>query len=225
MNDQRVSVSFLLLSAACAIIATLFLAGCATAPPEASVGPGIATAARQGNPMAELVLGVHIVAHAHTAKERTAGVGWIRRAAEANLAMAETRLGPMYLSGTAVPQNIPGALKWLRRAAERGAPAAQLDLGGLYAVGALVPADKVQAYYWYSIAAKPMHSDVTIFNIRQVRWYAHQRAQALAPSLTSAECASVRRQVAAWLPTPSVPYSGSIPLDSSQRRSDQSNSG
>ncbi|MHB1869446.1 MAG: tetratricopeptide repeat protein [Steroidobacteraceae bacterium] len=217
MNDQRISVSFLLLSAACAIIATLFLAGCATAPPETPLGPAVATAARQGSPMAELVLGEHIVARAHTAKGRTAGVGWIRRAAQANLAMAEARLRAMYLSGTAVPQNIPDALKWLHRAAERGAPAAQLDLGYLYAVGALVPADKVQAYYWYSIAAMPVHSDVTIFDIRQVRWYALQRAQALAPSLTSAECGSVRRQVAAWLPTPSVPYSGSIPLDRAQR--------
>ena len=217
MNHQRVRASRLVLSAACATLAIPFLTGCATAPPEASIEPALATAARQGNPMAELSLGEHIVARAQTAEERTAGVEWIRRAAQANLAIAQARLGSMYLRGSAVPQNTPDALKWLHRAAERGAPAAQLDLGELYAVGALVPADKAQAYYWYALAAKPVRSDVTIFNIHQVRWYAYQRAQALAPSLTSAEVAAVRRQVAAWHPMSSVPYSGSIPLTSMRR--------
>ncbi len=217
MNHERIRASHLVLSAACATLAMPFLTGCATAPPEVSVGPAITIAARQGNPMAELLLGEHMVARAHTAEGRTAGVDWIRRAAEANLAIAQAQLGSMYLRGSAVPQSTPDALKWLHRAAERGAPAAQLDLGDLYAVGALLPADKAQAYYWYSLAAKPVRSDVTIFNIHQVRRYAYQRARALAPSLTSAELAAVRRQVAAWQPTSSVPYSGSIPLTSIRR--------
>lgn len=121
------------------------------------------------------------------------------------------------MNGNGVPQDTPQALIWLGRAARRGAPAAQLQLAQLYAVGWLVPVDKVKAYYWYSVAAKPVHSDVTIFNIEQVRFFARARAQTLSDSLTPAQQASVSRQVAAWVPTASVPYSGRIPLGSPLR--------
>lgn len=167
--------------------------------------------------MAQLILGVHIVARADTSKERTAGVEWIRHAAQANLALAQVRLGWMYLTGAVVPQSTSRALKWLRRAANRGAPAAQLALASFYSAGALVPVDKAQAYYWYLIAAKPVRSDVTIFDIKQVRWFASKRARALAPSLTAAERASVHRRVATWIPMASVPYSGTLPMDGFQR--------
>jgi uncharacterized protein len=194
-------------------LAALVLAGCATAPPKPNpppLNPGLAVSASQGNPMAELSLGLETLARASTPTERQTAVGWIRRAAEANLAMAQDRLGRMYLTGYAVPQDTSEALSWLQRAASRGAPAAQLKLGQLYAVGALVPVDKVKAYYWYSIAAKPVQSDVTIFNIHQVRVFARKRAQALGASLTPAQRASVSRQVAAWVPISGVPYSGVI---------------
>lgn len=72
------------------------------------------------------------------------------------------------------------------------------------AIGTLVPVDKAQAYYWYSIAAKPARSDVTIFNTVQVRFFAQQRAQALADSLSPAQRSAVGRQVAAWVPTSST---------------------
>lgn len=137
---------------------------------------------------------------------------WIRRAADANLAMAQGRLGWMYLTGRAVPQDTSQALKWLQLAANRGAPAAQFQLAQVYATGTLVPVDKARAYYWYSIAAKPTRSDVTIFNIVQVRFLAQQRAQALADALSPAQRSAVGREVAAWVPTSSVPYSASVPL-------------
>ena len=127
--------------------------------------------------------------------------------------MAQDRLGSMYLNGIEVPQDTAAALQWLQRAAQRGAPAAQLKLGQLYAIGALLPVDKSKAYYWYSVAAKPAHSNVTIFNIRQVRVFARGRAQTLAASLTPAERASVDQQVAAWTAVSSVPYSASVILN------------
>jgi hypothetical protein len=126
--------------------------------------------------------------------------------------MAQARLGGIYMTGNGVPQDTAEALIWLRRAATRGAPAAQLQLGQLYAEGALVPVDKAKAYYWYSIAAKPVQSDVTIFDIDQVRSFARTRAQALSASLTPAQRASVSQEVAAWVPTHSVPYSGAVPV-------------
>jgi len=202
-------------------LAALALAGCATAPPTPNLPPinrGLAASAHQGNPMAELTLGLGTLARARTRAERQAGVAWVRRAADANLAMAQDRLARLYLTGYGVPQDTSEALSWFQRAAKRGAPAAQLELGHLYAVGALVPVDKAKAYYWYSIAAKPVQSDVTIFNIDQVRRFARKRARALAASLTPAQRDSVSSQVAAWVPISSVPYSSMIPIRSSRAR-------
>lgn len=163
--------------------------------------------------MGELALGVRMLAQARSHQERASAVLWIRSAADQNLAIAQDRLGWMYLNGRALPQDTSQALKWIRRAANRGAPAAQLQLGQLYAVGALVPVDKSEAYYWYSIAAKPVRSDVTIFNIRAVRFFARDRAQLLAASLTPAQRAAVGRRVSAWMPIQSVPYSSTVPLN------------
>jgi hypothetical protein len=200
-------------------LAALALAGCTTAPPQPNlppINPGLAASANQGNPMAELTLGLRTLARASTEAERQAGAAWVQRAADANLAMAQDKVARLYLAGYGVPQNTSKALSWFQRAARRGAPAAQLELGQLYAVGALVPVDKAKAYYWYSIAAKPVQSDVTIFNIDQVRRYAGKRAHALAASLTPAQRASVSSQVAAWVPISSVPYSGMIPIRTSR---------
>jgi TPR repeat protein len=184
--------------------------GAAAAP----INQALAASARQGNPRAELALGGQILARARTPDERQAGIGWIRQAAEADLASAQNRLGWMYLNGNGVPQDTATALHWLQRAAKHGAPSAQLRLGQLYATGDLVPLDKAKAYYWYSVAAKPARSDVTIFNIQQVRHFARRDAQAFAESLTPAERAAADQQVAAWTTTPGVPYSGSVLLAS-----------
>lgn len=164
--------------------------------------------------MAEADLGIRTLAWARSSSERQTGAAWIERAAQANLAMAQARLGNLYLSGTGVPQDTSQALMWLNRAARRGAPAAQLQLAAIYAVGAIVPVDKAKAYYWYCVAAKPVQSDVTIFNINRVRLFALRRAETLGPSLTSAERASVSRDVTAWVPISSVPYSGHVYLGS-----------
>lgn len=204
------------LGVALALLTAFLSAGCATKPVPNDRLPSaqaLAAPVRQGNPMAQFVLGVRMLDRAHTSGQRAAGVAWIRRAARANLAIAQDRLGWMYLNGRGVPQDTARAVQWLRRAAERGAPAAQLQLGQLYAVGALVPVDQARAYFWYSVAAKPVRSSVTIFNIVQVRFFARRRAQALALSLTFPERVSIDRRVAAWMPLASVPYSGRVPLN------------
>lgn len=198
-------------------VASLLLAGCASAPKPRPPGQALITAANQGNPMAEASLGIRTLARASTAGERRTGAAWIERAAQANLALAQARLGNLYLTGTGVPQDTSEALTWLNRAASNGAPAAQLQLAAIYAVGAIVPVDKTKAYYWYCVAAKPVHSDITIFNIRQVHFFAEGRAQALAASLTPEQLESVSRDVAAWEPTASVPYSGQVYLGSPAR--------
>ena len=130
------------------VLAALVLAGCATTPPKPNlppVNPGLAASANQGNPMAELNLGLETLARASTQTERQTAAAWVQRAADANLAMAQDKLGRMYLFGYGVPQDTSEALSWLQRAAKHGAPAAQLELGQLYAVGTLVPVDKAKA--------------------------------------------------------------------------------
>jgi hypothetical protein len=197
------------------VLAALVLASCATAPPNPTPAPieqALAASASQGNPMAQLNLGMRRLARAGTPEERNAAVALIQGAAQANLAIAQAKLGWMYLNGYGVPQDTARALQWTRRAANRGAPAAQLQLAAIYAAGAVVPVDKAQAYYWYLIAAKPVRSDVTIFNIKQVRGFARKRALTLADSLKPAEQASVARQAAAWVPKSSVPYSGRVSM-------------
>lgn len=85
------------------VVASLVLAGCASAPPKPRPpGPALIAAAHQGNPMAEVNLGLRMLARASTSSERQAGAVWIERAAQANLAMAQARLGNLYLSGTGV---------------------------------------------------------------------------------------------------------------------------
>ncbi len=198
-----------------AIIAAFLLSGCTTAPRQPnspSIEQALLVSAQQGNPRAQVDLGIHLLARAHTPTERAAAVTWIRRAAQANLAMAQARLGSMYLYGRGVPQDTARAVKWLRLAADRGAPAAELQLADLYATGTLVRLDKARAYYWYLVAAKPARSDVTILNIQQVRFFASTRAQAMADSLTPAQQASVSQQVSAWEPISSVPYSAGMSL-------------
>jgi hypothetical protein len=207
-SGKRLRITFW---AASAVLAALAVAACATAPRLPPINQALSASAQQGNPRAEFDLGNQILVRAHSRGDREAGVGWIRQAADANLASAQNRLGVIYLTGSDdVPQDTATALQWLNRAARRGAPAAQLRLGQLYATGVLVPLDKTKAYYWYSVAAKPTPSDVTIINIKQVRRFARTTAGALADSLTRAERASADQQVAAWATVPSVPYSASV---------------
>ena len=110
MNDQSRTasdVAFGLFGA----VASLVLAGCASAPPRPRPpGPALIAAANQGNPMAEADLGIRTLAWARSSSERQTGAAWIERAAQANLAMAQARLGNLYLSGTGVPQDTSQAL-------------------------------------------------------------------------------------------------------------------
>lgn len=188
-----------------ALIGSLVLScyGCVSHPGKSSQS--------EADPRADFARGIGIMRASATAEGRTAGAIWVQRAADQNLAIAQARLGLMYLSGDGVKQNTSLALTWTRKAAERGAPAAQLLLGRLYSAGGnLVPLDNAEAYYWDSIAAKPVVSNVYIFNISQIRDVARKRAQTVSRVLTAAQRADIDQRVAAWTPIPSVPYSGVV---------------
>ncbi len=176
-------------------------------------GPAILAAARQGNPIAEYQVGLAAIQHAHSARERANGLAWIRHAADQNLTMAQDYMGEAYLQGHGVPQNTVVALKWLHRAAERGGPAAQLQLGNLYESGDIVRVDDARAYFWFAVAAKPVRSDVTIYNIAQVRAIAEKDLSRVSAGLTPAQRESIMQRVAAWQPKPSAPFNGNVQLN------------
>ena len=124
--------------------------------------------------------------------------------------MAQDRIGLMYLYGLDVPANTARAVRWIHRAAERGAPAAQVQFGNLYRSGRQVPQSWSRAYYRYSIAAKPVLSDVRIQNSVQVHAFAGQLRRQVAHRLSESARARIERRVARWQPLPSAPYSGRI---------------
>ena len=192
----------------------LALGGCAsiTSQPSPPVPPAIMNAADQGNPLAEYEVGHAMFIQATSASSRAKGLAWIQAAAHQNLAMADDFLGYVHLRGEGVPQNTDVALLWIRRAATYGAPAAQLELGRLYEMGNVISTNDARAYFWFSVAAKPVHSSVTILNIDQVRAYATGQLAHLSPALTPTQRAAIDRQVVAWEPKRGPRYNGTIDL-------------
>ena len=79
--------------------------------------------------------------------------------------------------GVGIPRDGVEAVKWYRKAAERGHASAQYRLGLMYDDGEGVPEDDVQAYAWLNIAAA------------QGSWFAKERKQHLAESITREEIA------------------------------------
>jgi TPR repeat protein len=75
------------------------------------------------------------------AQDLTAGVAWLRNAAEAGNAAAAARLGELYAAGRGVAQDYAQAAAWLTKAAEAGNALAAARLGELYAKGLGVVSD------------------------------------------------------------------------------------
>lgn len=192
----------------------LTLSGCVvlhTTKDEPSIA--VIRAAGHGNPIAEYRVGLAGYERARSVQQRARGLAWIQLAADQNLAMAQCFLGNLYLRGKEVPQDTALALKWLNQAAEHGAPAAQWALGDLYERGDAVTVDGAKAYFWFSILAKPVRSNIAIYNIEQLRTIARRHLVNLSVALTQEQRAAIERRVAAWEPEPSPPYNGYVPLD------------
>ena len=171
---------------------------------------GCASVRPDPSPLAQYVRGLHLLRQRPAGSGVPAGIRLIRQAAGENLAMAQDRIGLMYLYGLDVPANTARAVRWIHRAAERGAPAAQVQFGNLYRSGRQVPQSWSRAYYRYSIAAKPVLSDVRIQNSAQVHAFAGRLRRQAAHRLSASARARIEHRVARWQPLPSVPYSGWI---------------
>lgn len=89
------------------------------------------------------------------ARDETAAMALLYKAAEIGLAAAQHDLAAMYAVGTGCATNSPAAVLWCRKAAEQGDADAQAWLGYAFAggIGKDVPADPAQAATWNEKAA------------------------------------------------------------------------
>lgn len=200
------------------IAACLFaLSGCASNPSLVRrPSTAVLRSADQGNPVAEYYVGIADFDGATSSRERKNGLEKILRAANQNLAMAQDFMGRIYMEGRGVPQNTTVAMAWLNRAAEYGAPAAQLELGNLYAAGEVVPTDNARAYFWFSVLARHVHSNVTIYNITHLQTIAATRRDQISDALKVSQLETIRRRVEAWHPKRGVPYSAVVASGTSE---------
>jgi hypothetical protein len=133
----------------------------------------IRTAAAQGNPQAQYVLGGVYFNGAGVPRNPSEGSQWLLRSAENGYAPAQSDIGVLYQKGFGVEQSYGDAMKWYRAAAEQGDILAQHNLGSLNAKGfrlkgtwffnrnafAFMKAtqDYIEAYKWFTIAANNGH--------------------------------------------------------------------
>jgi hypothetical protein len=112
------------------------------------------TEAREGNPYAQLFLGILYANGQGVPQDYGQAAQWYRRAADQGEADAQNNLGRLYDNGQGVPQDHGQAVQWYRKAAEQGSAVAQFNLGVAYAKGRGVPQDQGQAAQWYRKAAE-----------------------------------------------------------------------
>jgi len=110
--------------------------------------------AEDGDPEAQLNLGVLLAAGRGAAPNLQEAARWYREAAEQGNAAAQNNLGQAYLQGQGVGMQPDTAARWFRAAAQQGDAGAQYNLGTLYAQGRGVTRDMAQAVDWWRKAAE-----------------------------------------------------------------------
>lgn len=178
-------------------------------PEPPAVDPMIA-AAEAGDPVAQFQLAMSRLREG----DADIGVAYLRQAAENGLPQAQYRLGKMYETGQGVRADIEEARRWTERAANAGHRKAMHNLGILYAEGRGAAQDFETAAHWFEQAALIGATD-SQYNLAVLyeqglgvptsltdayTWFAiaarsgdvdaGQRAQALAPRLSTEEVAA-----------------------------------
>lgn len=109
------------------------------------------SAARSGDPERQMELGV-VLFWDHGA--HSAGIKWIRRAAEQNYVGAQYFLGAELATGENVRKNPREAARWYRRAARQGHSEAQYNLALMYWTGEGVLRSPTATHRWLEKAAR-----------------------------------------------------------------------
>lgn len=114
---------------------------------------GYQEAAEQGDPEAQLQLGLLYEQGNGVERDQEEALRWFTLAAEQGNAAAQANLGDLFEFGDGIKSN-KAAAYYYRQAAKQGYRDAQLDLARLYEQGKGLPPDAVQAWLWYSLAAR-----------------------------------------------------------------------
>jgi TPR repeat protein len=109
--------------------------------------------AQQGNPRAQLLVGLKYLHGKGAAPDQPLAAQWIRRAAEQQQPMAEYWLATMFEHGDGVAPDSSEAVRWYEAAAAQGNRKAMHALGVDYAEGRGTSKDYSQAARWFTRAA------------------------------------------------------------------------
>ena len=152
--------------------------------------------AEQGDPAAQLNLGLMYANGSGVPQDYAEAVKWYRLTAEQGHVEAQFTLGVLYGRGLGVPQNYVEAAKWFRRAAEQRHKASQHILANYYADGQGVPQNHAEAYFWYSLAATGGSSAAAEWRDKMI------------PFLPQTVLLDVQVRAQIWQPTPEVHEGG-----------------
>ena len=111
------------------------------------------TLAEQGDPEAQLQLGMRYAEGDGIIQNNTEAARWFAKAARQGLAEAQYQYGLALLHGRGVVQDYKAAFSWIEKPALRGYARAQYTLGELYRYGTGTAMDKARAYLWFNLAA------------------------------------------------------------------------
>jgi TPR repeat protein len=148
--------------------------------------------AQDGDPRAQLNLGLMYLKGQGVPQDYGQALQWYRRAADQGDARAQYNLGLMYHQGQGVPQDYSQAAQWYRKAIKQGQADAQYNLGVMYEYGQGVPQDYQQAYFWYNLAAGQKSSNPTDHQM----WV--RSRDEMAARMTPAQLAQAKAQVGIW---------------------------
>jgi TPR repeat protein len=111
------------------------------------------TRAEQGDPEAQLQMGMRYAEGDGVIQNDKEAARWLAMAAKQGLAEAEYQYGLALLQGRGLVQDYKAAFNWIEKPALRGYARAQYSLGELYRYGTGTAMDKARAYLWFNLAA------------------------------------------------------------------------
>ena len=112
-------------------------------------------AAEQGNPNAQLDVGIAYFEGVGVDTDTIEAIKWFRRAADQGLAEAQYLIGWAYKTGIGgMPKDAAEAFSWFQKAANQGLAEAEGALGNAYYFGVGVPQDRADGVRWLARAAK-----------------------------------------------------------------------
>lgn len=119
----------------------------------------IRTAAIDGNPEGQAILGEMYSEGAGVPENQETAVKWYRKAALQGNADAQYYLGKCYYLGRGIAENDAEAIKWFQKAANQEHAGAQYYLGECYYLGRGVAENDAEAVKWFQKAVEQGNAD------------------------------------------------------------------